>query len=403
MDPRTAFAVSSAPAMRTLTLLPLVVLVACNPLAFEPAGPDAAPDPSKMGPYAVGVKTVVIRDPNRSFEDQDSRPLVTEIWYPAAESARGGQGTSYDIKSVLTEEQRKSIEEFDIPLLETSAVRDAPIFEGKEKFPLVVFSHGQGGVRWQSTFYTVPLASHGYIVVSTDHPGNTLDYLVRDGLTIPLEGIIDRPLDSIALIDHFTEEEAPLPEDQRFLSGRIDKKEIGVTGHSFGAITSFGTAVLDDRVKVIVPQAPGFTTAAFFQGRVDALDIPVLMQFSKLDKTLPYEENLPDTVARVTGPSIQFALNTGGHFSYSDLCGFDLLAIAPSLGFADVGDVIGDGCGGEAPPASISFPLINQFAIGFFNATLRHSPKSLDYLTQAKADEKASGVVDVVLDLKELK
>lgn len=386
--------------MRHLSLLSLLALVvACSsPLAFEPAGPEAAPDPSTFGPYAVGVRTVTIEDPSRTFEGKP-RKIVTEVWYPAAEEARGKPGVSYDIKTMLTDEQRERVKEFDVPVLETIAVRDAAAFDAEEKYPLIVFSHGQGGIRWQSTFYTVTLASHGYVVVSPDHPGNTLDYLLRDELSNTLDGIENRPKDAMALIDEFT----ALPSDH-FLSGRIDNETIGVTGHSFGAITSFRTAAFDDRVKAIVPQTPGFTGPALLGFAEDfKIEIPTLVQASKLDQTLPWEEHIPYTRTRLGGPQIHFDLVTGGHFSYSDLCRFDLEAMAPSLGFGEVAEVIGDGCGEGAPSSDVALPLINQFAIGFFNAVLRKSPASFDYLTQAKAEAKAPGVAEVSVDLKGLR
>lgn len=388
-------------AMKHLSLTSLLALVvACNssPLAFEPAGPDAAPDPSTFGPYAVGVRTVTLVDTNRMFEGEP-RKIVTEVWYPAAEEARGQPGVTYDIKTMLTAEQRESVKQFDVPLLETIAVRDAAPFDADEKYPLIVFSHGQGGIRWQSTFYTVTLASHGYVVVSPDHQGNTLDYLLRDELSPTYEGIEDRPADASILIDEFT----ALPADH-FLAGRIDAEQVGVTGHSFGAITSFRTAAFDDRVKAIVPQTPGFTDLALLGiPNEQKIEIPTLVQASMLDQTLPWEDNIPYTRTRVGGPQVHFDLKTGGHFSYSDLCRFDLEAMAPALGFGEVAEVVGDGCGEGAPSADKALPLINQFAVGFFNGVLRKSPGSFDYLSQEKADAKAPGIAEVSVDLKGLK
>ena len=41
-------------------------------------------------------------------------------------------------------------------------------------YPLIVFSHGNGGLGVQSFFLTEYLASHGYVVVCPDHTGNSL-------------------------------------------------------------------------------------------------------------------------------------------------------------------------------------------------------------------------------------
>ena len=66
----------------------------------------------------------------------------------------------------------------------------------------------------------------------------------------------------------------------------------------------------------------------------------------------------------------------------------------------DVNKVLGDGCAPPAPPASIAQPLINHFAIAFFNAQLRGSEGSKALLVQAKADELAgaTGVAELTAD-----
>ncbi len=40
-------------------------------------------------------------------------------------------------------------------------------------FPLVIYSHGNGGLRYVSAFLTEHLASHGFVVMAPDHTGNT--------------------------------------------------------------------------------------------------------------------------------------------------------------------------------------------------------------------------------------
>ena len=39
-----------------------------------------------------------------------------------------------------------------------------------EKYPLLVFSHGAYGIKASNTSTYTELASHGYVVVSIDHP-----------------------------------------------------------------------------------------------------------------------------------------------------------------------------------------------------------------------------------------
>lgn len=379
--------------MRRLLSLVVPVFVACGApvqvekLPFEPASATAAPDPAKFGPYPVGVRTVTFEDTGRRKPDGSPRILVTEIWYPAVQSARGGAGVTYDVLSYFTPEQQAAIGT--VPLLETSAMRDATPTREHGKFPLVVFAHGQAALRWQSTYYTVLLASHGYIVVSTDHEGGTLYDVVRGQLQNVAVGVETRPADVRYLINRFTRlrEEDPL-------FGLVDETRIGVTGHSFGALTSFRVAAMDDRVKAIVPQAP-FDASVAWLG-LPRPKLPIHVQAAHEDRTLEWDTNVEPTMneVRLAGqPWWLLDLTKGGHFTFSDLCAFDLAALSDRVMLdipgANVKSVLEDGCGPTAPPASIAQPLINHFAVAFFNAHLRGSTASLELMTQAKADEIA--------------
>jgi dienelactone hydrolase len=379
--------------MRRLVSPVILVLVACGApvqvekLPFAPASETATPDPAKFGPYPVGVRTVTFEDTGRRKPDGSPRILVTEIWYPAVQSARGGEGVTYDVLTSFTPEQRAAIGT--VPLLQTSAIRDATPTREHGKFPLVVFAHGQAALRWQSTYYTVLLASHGYIVVSTDHEGGTLYDVVRGQLQNVAVGVETRPADVRYLINRFTRlrEEDPL-------FGLVDETRIGVTGHSFGALTSFRVAALYDRVKAIVPQAP-FDASVAWLG-LPRPSLPIHVQAAHEDRTLEWDTNVEPTMneVRLAGqPWWLLDLTKGGHFTFSDLCGFDLAALSDRVMLdipgANVKSVLEDGCGPTAPSASVAQPLINHFAVAFFNAHLRGSTASLELMTQAKADELA--------------
>jgi hypothetical protein len=95
-------------------------------------------------------------------------------------------------------------------------------------------------------------------------------------------------------------------------------------------------------------------------------------------------------------------ITAGGHFTFSDICAFDLAAVSDSIKLdipgANVKSVLNDGCAAPAPAASVAQPLMNHFAVAFFNATLRGSTGSAALLTQANADELAPGVSVITAD-----
>ncbi len=383
---------------RTL-LTTLVLATACgtpvappvDPLPFEEASANAAPDPAQFGPYPVGVRTVTFEDTGRRKPDGTPRQLVTEIWYPAVQSTRGQPTVSYDIFQVFTPAQQASIGAGNIPLLQTAAVRDAAPARAHGKFPLVIFSHGQAAIRWQSTYLTVLLASHGYIVASADHEGGTLFDVVRGQLQNVAVGVETRPVDVTYLLNRF----ARLKENDP-LFGLLDLEKIGVTGHSFGALTALRVAATDKRVKAIVPQAPVDANLAWIGlAQPVILDIPVHIQAAHDDRTLEWDTSIAPTLLVLRDPLWLLDITHGGHFTFSDLCAFDLASIVGQvmldLPGADVRKVLNDGCGPTAPPASVAQPLINHFAVSFFNAQLKGSMKSLAFMTQARADEIAGG------------
>src|SRR5215813_923894 len=149
-------------------------------------------DPLAQGPFAVGVMTTVFVDKSRTDTvTKEPRTLVTEIWYPAIDDARNMPKNKFSdfIPTKVTPELEVDLRKaypMPLPIIDKlftdEAVRNAPVHDGR--FPLVVFSHGNGGTRHQNTFWCDYLASHGYIVVSADHTGNARTTIIN-GKVIP--------------------------------------------------------------------------------------------------------------------------------------------------------------------------------------------------------------------------
>src|SRR5215475_3895036 len=137
--------------------------------------PVDAPALAPRGPYAVGVRTVVLRNPGQvdilAFDKAAGkaplydRPLTVEIWYPAEAPAGANDQIRYEMALRTPPDAPPGpAKTFAIP---GEALRDAaPV---KEKFPLVVVSHGYPGSRYFLSYLTENLASKGYVVASIDH------------------------------------------------------------------------------------------------------------------------------------------------------------------------------------------------------------------------------------------
>ncbi len=367
-------------------------------MPFEPAGPDAAPDPSTFGPFPVGVRTVTFVDDTRPAppngdgtpRDHDHRTLVTEIWYPADESARGKPGEDYVLYDALPADIQAQLGPADLGTLETTAVRDAAPRPDRGPFPVVLFSHGKGGIRMQSTYYTVALASHGYVVVAPDHEGDTIVDLLETGdvdFTTTTDSYIDRPID----IEFIADELAALPDDDP-VKPLMDLDNMAVTGHSFGALTSMIVVGEDYRFHAAVAQSPVGVTlvTASTPGPLEELGKPLMIQSGGEDRTLPEDVDAQSLWDHMVAPRAWESLVRAGHFTYSDLCILDVAAIDDALAI-DASNVLEDGCGPENIPPDEAFPLIRDGAIGFFNIHLRGSAGSKKWLTQSALDALATG------------
>lgn len=385
---------------RTTVLLLLSSSLACvqgEPLPFAPASADAAPDPAAFGPYPVGVRTETFIDTLRVDEETGQpRKLVTEIWYPAVEAAREGPFQSYQLYDRVPEDLREGLTPEDLGTLQTQAVRDAPPRQDGVTFPVVIFSHGKGGLREQSTYFTVYLASHGYVVASPDHQGDTTVDLLRELVEsgdmqedTVLEAMADRPDDVIALLDLLRD---TLPGDDP-LRALLDFERVGCTGHSFGAFTSLVAATLDSRIDAVVAQTPTSQEVVQLQSSVvmEEMPRPVLVQSAGLDRTLPEDTNAESLVEHLpAGNTWWLSLDTAGHFTYSDLCVLDVEAIDAALEI-DASNTLTDGCGAENVATDLAFPAIRTSAVGFLNLQLRGSSGSAQFLSQEALDAVAPG------------
>lgn len=387
--------------MRHLPLLLLAALgagcVAGEPLPFAPASADAAPHPGMLGPYPVGVRTETFVDTLRIDETTgEPRKLVTEIWYPAVEAAREGPFQSYALYDRIPEDLREGLSPEDLGTLTTEAVRDAAPRADGVSFPVVVFSHGKGGLREQSNYFTVFLASHGYVVASPDHQGDTtvdlLRELVEDGdlqEDTVMEAMAERPDDVVALLDLLRE---GLGADDP-LRPLLDFERVGCAGHSFGAYTCLVAGTIDYRVDAVVAHAPPSQDVVQLQSSVlmEEMPRPVLVQSAGLDRTLPEDTNAAALVSHLpAGQTWWLSLDAAGHFTYSDLCVLDVEAIDAALEI-DASNTLTDGCGVENIATELAFPAIRTSAIGFLNAQLRDSTGSMEFLSQSALDEVAPG------------
>ncbi len=358
-----------------------------NALPFEPASAKAAPDPFKPGPFPVGVTTIDYYDENQKDKTTGKpRWLRCEIWYPVGQKYKDGPFFTYDLKEQAKDaplgEKKAVLDTLDIPQIPTKTIRDAEIDREHGPYPIIFFSHGANGIRWQSIFYTIHLASHGYIVVAMDHEGNTLWDIIRDGYrgdTVAASAP-KRLKDLPFLLDRMlaANEDA----ESRFYKMIIPDK-VGITGHSFGGFTSVTVPTLDDRFKVSVPHAPVISLCEIWGCDMANYPVPIMVMGGTKDNTLKWRDQYCDYRALGNCEKYVYELERGGHFTFSDICILDLLNVAPQLGITNASSTLKDGCDPEINVSYIdAHETINYYATAFLNYHLRDSAGSKAYLIQ---------------------
>lgn len=189
---------------------------------------------AKAGPYASGVTTLTIGD------------RQTEVWYPVAKRDTVGKTKDvYEIAKWLPQGLQDLVASKGVKApFETDAYRDVPV-STKGPFPTVVFAHGFGGYRDQSTFLTTHLASWGFVVVSPD-------FLER-GLGAQLGAPPATPRTEADVIGaSLAALRAESAASDTVLSASVDPKaDIAITGHSAGGRTAITYGAQPDVITYI--------------------------------------------------------------------------------------------------------------------------------------------------------
>lgn len=342
-----------------------------------------------MGPFPVGVATIDLYDDSRPNAAADGRGrwLRTEIWYPAVEASRAAPRESMDLlretEGVDLGAYRQVVLDAEVPTVEVDAVRDADLDGQAGPFPMLFFSHGSNGIRWQSVFYTIHLASHGYVVLAPDHEHNLIWDLMDDGFDgeSVLGSLQDRPQDIRFLLD-WALAQAAAPGN--LLSGALDPGRIGVTGHSAGAVTAMATPCLDERVGAVVLHSPQVHAGFAFGGCTDLpYPVPSLTMGGTLDRTIAYCSQYCGYRDLLGGPPrYLYELVDGGHFTFADICSLDLVRVAQELQMGDEAEnFLRDGCGEANVPYALAHDSINHYATAFFDRHLKGVQASQAHLT----------------------
>ena len=146
--------------------------------------------PAPTGRAPVGTTRWVVTDPSRreTFASADApRQVPVVAWYPAADATLSEPRAPYlreglvEIRSFATLLGQPATAFDEWSSVRTHATLDAPPATAPARLPLLVFSHGYTGVASAHTALLEDLASHGFVVLSVNHPYESAGAVLDDG------------------------------------------------------------------------------------------------------------------------------------------------------------------------------------------------------------------------------
>ena len=164
--------------------------------------------------------------------------------------------------------------------------------------PVVLFSHGLGGSRENNPYLGRHWSARGYVVVFVQHPGSDESVWRGQGpARIPMamkqaanaQNFMLRAADIPAVLDQLERWNA---QSDHALHGRLDLAHVGMSGHSFGAVTTqavsgqsmLGSARLtDSRIKAAVMMSPSVPAAGSPERAFGSVKLPWLLMTGTKD------------------------------------------------------------------------------------------------------------------------
>ena len=252
--------------------------------------------------------------------------------------------------------------------------------------PVVLFSHGLGGSRNNNVYLGRHWAEAGFVAVFLQHIGSDesvwKDRAPRERLAAmqaaaSAKSTLDRYADVPFVIDQLEKWNA---EEGNPLHGKMDLSKIGMSGHSFGAVTTQGMmgqrfpgnrTVADSRLKAFVLFSPSSHRTASPEVAFGQVAMPVLCMtgtkdVSGIEKGLDPLSRQLVYKALPAGNKFQLVFEGGEHHAFGD----------------------SDRPGMEEQARH--HPAIQKISTSFWNAYLKDDEKAKAWLESAATEKELS-------------
>jgi predicted dienelactone hydrolase len=204
--------------------------------------------------------------------------------------------------------------------------------------PVILFSHGLGGNREGSKFMGEHWAARGYVAVFLQHPGS--DDSVWKGKPISdmmpdmdraasLENFLLRVQDVPAVLNQL---EIWNAQTNSPLAGRMNLKKVGMSGHSFGAVTTeavsgeslalTGQEFTDARITAAIAFSPSSPKTGGAAQAFGAVKIPWMLMTGTKDVAPIGNQDVKSRLAVYPNlklaPKYEVVLNNAEHSVFTD-------------------------------------------------------------------------------------
>ena len=304
-----------------LLLLPTALSEILLPQASGPYGTRITTaklvDQSRFDPYAPNGthRAIMVTAFYPIINSSDCEPLQTLSYMPLATAQFWDPVfATYNITNATLED------------IGVSACRQnasvGPLCHGKDQ-PIVIFSGGLGASRQLYSGMAQSVASHGYLVVTIDHPYDAFVVEYPDGTLVYAANITTeaqedfdvtiRAQDVSFLLDQLSVNATV----QRLIQGAncdLNVSKVAMFGHSLGGATTAAAMLNDTRIT------GGLNMDGSFHGPVlqHGLDRPFLI-FNRPNNTRLTYSNFAEMWSHLRGWKLELTLAKAEHLAFSDV------------------------------------------------------------------------------------
>lgn len=311
----------------------------------------SAGDPLEPQAFSVGRRSATVNDHNR-----EDRELAVDCWFPVDPEVASAAFAS-SVYELLP----------GVGFTATALADAQPLAQPR---PLIVWSHGRTGTRAAYVMLCEGLAARGYVVIASDHPGDTLMDWMLGAAVDDATNERQRVGDVAFLLDCVSGTRSEC--DRLLAEIVVDADRIAVAGHSYGGNTALRYAAReqrDERVRAIAGLQS--FTRTISRADLGSVSIPTLLIAGANDTTCPVDSDAHRAYEALVGaPNVACAvIAAAGHQACSDVGLYrELAPQVPNLPDAVVqylsglgNDVTGDAADAWRPSVALHLELLGTW------------------------------------------